>query len=505
MMASVIPARGHALQRVLGMRDLVLLNVAAIVALRWLSTAAQIGPSSLVMWLCGLVGFFIPLSLVVLDLGARMPAEGGLYVWTKTAFGDMHGFVAGWTYWISNIVYFPAVLLFGAGIFLHVGGAAWLTRASDPIYNGAFGLVVVWGATLLNIVGLERAKWIQNVGGAATWTAAVMIIGAGALAYAKFGTATPITMSNVWPDFTGLATLSTFATIAFAYSGLELGAIVGGEIRDPARSIPRAVLISGVVIAAIYISATASLLIALPAATIDAIAGIPQALGAIGERIGMPSFGRVVAFVVALGAIGSVSAYITCTARLPFVVGVDRHLPRAMGRLHPRFGTPYVALLVQAVLTTLILVASLSGSTIHEAFALLVDMMVILGLLPLLYVFAAYPVLRRALRGSDASASLRDIGAGLAASLGFATTLLAVVTSTIPPADSAHPAWFVAKVVGGSVLIVGVGLVFYVQNRERGTGNREQGTGNREQGTGNREQGTGNREQGTGNRIAIGD
>lgn len=104
------------LRRVLGTWDLVLFNIAAIVALRWLSMAAQIGPSSLLLWLLGLVGFFMPLALAVLELSSRMPDEGGLYLWSKAAFGDMHGFVAGWTYWVSNLAFFPAALLFSAGI-----------------------------------------------------------------------------------------------------------------------------------------------------------------------------------------------------------------------------------------------------------------------------------------------------------------------------------------------------------------------------------------------------
>jgi amino acid transporter len=417
------------------------------------------------MWVLGFLGLFVPLAIAVLDLSVRMPAEGGLYVWTKTAFGDAHGFIAGWTYWISNIVYFPATLLFGAGVFLYVGGAGWIAHAADPFYNAAFGLIVLWGGTMLNVGGLERAKWVQNIGGVATWIGAAMIVGAGAWAYVRFGSATPITASNVWPDFAGLPTLATFATIAFAYVGLELGPIVGGEIRDPRRSIPRAVLISGVIVAAIYIVGTLSLLVALPVATIDVIAGIPQALTAIGERIGVPGFGRVAALAVAIGSVGSVSAWITCTARLPFVVGVDRYLPRAMSRLHPRFGTPHVALIVQASLTTLILGAALSGSTIHEAFALLIDMMVILGLLPLLYLFAAYPVLRRRSSARDATTRLSDAGVWLAAAMGLATTLIAVVMSVIPPVDSASPSLFIAKVIGGTVLMVGVGLVFYVRGR----------------------------------------
>ncbi len=124
-MSTEVTASGEAgLRRVLGTWDLVLFNIAAMVALRWLSMAAQVGPSSLTLWLMGLVGFFIPLALAVIELSSRVPGEGGLYLWSKAAFGDMHGFIAGWTYWISNLAYFPSALLFSAGIFLHIGGAA---------------------------------------------------------------------------------------------------------------------------------------------------------------------------------------------------------------------------------------------------------------------------------------------------------------------------------------------------------------------------------------------
>lgn len=452
------------LHRVLRTRDLVLLNVAAIVGLRWLSTAAQIGPSSLLMWLLGLICFFIPLAFAILELSSRLPGEGGLYLWSKHAFGHLHGFIAGWTYWVSNIVYYPSVLLFSAGIFLHVGGESWQSFAGNSSYNAMYCLAVLWTATGLNILGLERAKWLQNIGGIATWSAATLILAAGAYSWYRYGAATTITVANVLPDFTNLATFSTFATIAGAYAGLELGPIVGGEMRDPRRQIPRATLISGFVIATIYIAGTASLLIALPTAMIDVIAGIPQALSAIGVRIGLPQFGRFTAALVTLGTIGSISAYVTCTARLPFVVGVDRYLPQVLARLHPRYGTPYVSLLTQSILSSLVLMAALSGATIHEAFNILIDMTIILTLLPLLYIFAAFPILRRRAKGRNEGITLSPGGnvvCWLVGLTGFATTLLAILTSLIPPADNSNPALFLLKVLGGSVLFIAVGLLFY--------------------------------------------
>lgn len=470
MAATSAGKNGPGLHRVLGTWDLVLFNIAAIVSLRWLSMAAQVGPSSLLLWLLGLVGFFVPLALAVLELSSRVPGQGGLYLWSKAAFGDMHGFIAGWTYWTSNLVYFPFALLFSAGIFLHVGGERWLAHAGDSGYNLAYCLTVLWAATGLGILGLERAKWLQNIGGIATWSAAALILAAGALAAYRFGAATTITTANVMPDFGRLATFSSFAAIALAFQGLELGLILGGEIRDPCRQIPRAMLISCIAIAAIYIAGTASLLIALPASTIDIIAGIPQALSAIGERVGLPLFGPLTAVLVTIGTIGGISAWITGTARLPFVVGVDRYLPAALGRLHPRHGTPHVALITQGILASLVLAAALSGSSIHEAYIILVDMTAIMSLLPLLYILLAFPLLRRRAAGRNEGILLAPGGTlvcWLAGLTGFAVTLLAIATSMIPPANSNNPGLFLLKVVGGSALLIGVGLVFYRRGQRR--------------------------------------
>jgi amino acid transporter len=461
---------GRGLHRVLGTWDLVLLNVVAIIGFRWLSTAAQIGPSSLILWLLGLTGFFIPMALAILELSSRMPGEGGMYLWSKAAFGEVHGFVTGWTYWISNLVFFPSLLLFSAGIFLHIGGDRWLAYAGNSGYNLAYCLIVLWMATGLSILGLERAKWLQNIGGIATWMAAALILGAGVLAAYRFGSATTFSAANLMPDFGQLATFSTLATIALAFAGLELGPILGGEIQDPRRQIPRATLMSCIMITAIYICGTAALLVALPSSMIDVIAGIPQALNAIGDRVGLPLFGTLTATLVAIATIGGISAWVTSTARLPYVVGVDRFLPRALARVHPRYGTPHVALLVQGVMASLVLLAAMSGASIHEAFVILIDMTIVTSLLPLLYIMAALAILRYRAAGRNEAVFLvpgGTVACWLVALIGFATTLLAIVTSMIPPAGSQNPGLFLLKVVGGSALLVGVGLLFYRHGQQQ--------------------------------------
>jgi len=456
------------LRRSLGTLDLVLMSVAAIISFRWLSIAARIGPSSLTLWVLGMLTFFLPSALTVLELSSRLPGEGGIYIWCRAAFGDLHAFVVGWCYWVGNLVFFPSLLLFIAGVLLYVRGGSALALADSTLYNAGICLGALWFATLLNVMGLDRAKWLQNVGGIATWLAGAIIFGGGALAWHESGSATSFTHAALLPAFTSLPTLASFAAMALAYVGLELGPILGGEIRNPRPTIARAVLISCLVVPVLYVAGTAALLVALPAAEINLISGIPQALTAVGARLGMPAFGALTAALVALSQVGTLGAWVAGTARLPFLFGLDRYLPRRVGALHPRFGSPYMALIVQGAITTLILLAALSGSAIHEAFLVLIDMSIILGFIPLIYMFAALPVLRRRAAGTPAEGSPLPHGAWacwLAATSGIAVTLLGAVAAMIPPTYSANPALIAVKVVGGSMVLIGIGLAFFFRGR----------------------------------------
>ena len=109
------------------------------------------------------------------ELSSRIPHEGGLFLWTTAAFGETHGFLAGWAYWLQNLVFFPSLLLFVSGVVLHITGHSLLSLADNPIYNGIFCLILLWSVTILNIYGLKRAKWLQNVGGAATIVVAQLV------------------------------------------------------------------------------------------------------------------------------------------------------------------------------------------------------------------------------------------------------------------------------------------------------------------------------------------
>jgi amino acid transporter len=456
------------LKRALTTFDLVLLYVAAIVGLRWTSMAAQLGAGSLLLWAIACLLFFVPCGLAVQELSSRNPHEGGLYLWTTMAFGETHGFVAGWAYWLQNLVFFPSLLLFVSGVVLHIGGAALLPLSESPLYNGLFCLTLLWTATALNIYGLERAKWLQNIGGMATITMGALILIGGALSWWHYGSATTLSPATLLPDFSAGATMNTFALLLLAYVGLELAPILGDEIHDSARSIRRATLMSGVIIAFIYIAVTAALLVALPAGQISAISGIPQAVEAIGQRVGIPWFGSLAALLLALTSVGALSAWVAGTTRLPFVMGLGHYLPKQLGKLHPKHGSPHVALLTQAVAVSLVLLLAISGSSIHEAFQLLNDMTAALNCAVWVYIFAALLKLRLIARGRNEGIALipgGTLACAVVALVGAGVCAFATIVAMIPPAGSADPKLFLTKGIGGCVLVFVVGFLYARRGR----------------------------------------
>ena len=122
------------LRRELGFRDVLLFYIVTSLSLRWIATAAATGQSAIAVWVLAWFGFFLPLAACVLELSSRFPQEGGLYVWTREAFGEFAGFMAAWTYWMSNLPYFAAVLYFAAGSLLFAAPHGQRLTAANAYY-----------------------------------------------------------------------------------------------------------------------------------------------------------------------------------------------------------------------------------------------------------------------------------------------------------------------------------------------------------------------------------
>jgi amino acid transporter len=263
-----------------------------------------------------------------------------------------------------------------------------------------------------------------------------------------------------------LSLLSAFGVVCFALIGLELASIMGDEIQEPRKNVPFAVAWGGVISGFLYIGCTVSLLIAVPRSQISALQGVPQAVSSMADKLGVPWLVSPFAFVLSISIAGIASAWLSGSARIPFVAGLDSYLPSALGKLHPKFSTPYVALFVQTAISIAFLAMSFIGAQVKEAFQTLLDLAVVLNLVPFLYVFAA--LIRLASSESRNRGRYSPLTLRLAGLSGFIVTCLGIALAFVPPPNIASKLTFEIKMwVGTLALLLLAGFFFFVYGNRK--------------------------------------
>jgi amino acid transporter len=464
IVARPAPNSKSQLRKSMGFWDVLLFNIATVLGPRWIAAAGHNGTSSISLWILAAVFFFLPGALVINELSSRFPEEGGLYVWSREAFGDFHGFIAGWTYWIYTVFYFPGLLLASASMSAYIIGGRGAELAQNRTFLLAVSLAMLLVAVLLNIIGLNVGKWLQNAGGVGTYVPLLMLGGVAALVVLRRGSATQFTVANMMPAW-NWDTVNFWSQIAFAFTGLELVSAMSEEIRDPRRTLPRAAFGASALISLMYIAGTFAILALVPAADLDPQSGVFHAitLGSVALKIGL--LGVLAAILVTVGNAGGVGSTVAGIARVPFVVGIDRYLPAAFGRFHPRWKTPYISILVQAIVSGAILLASQINDSTRGAYQFLIDAAIILYFIPFLYMFAA--VIKLAGLKDRKSSSHAVLvpggipGVWICGGLGFIVVLIGIFVSLVPPGDSTNKLGFELKLVGGTMASILLGLVLY--------------------------------------------
>jgi glutamate:GABA antiporter len=422
--------------RALGRWDLVLLKVVAIVNINNVPPVAVYGWASLGLWGLAFVTFFIPEAVAVLTLSRRYPGEGGIYLWTRREFGEAHGFLSGWCYWTNNLFYVPVLLVYMAGIFAFAGGEA---RAADLVNQKLFVGAVSFGWLALiavaNIRGLAVGKWIQNIGGLGAFLSVALVLAAAVAAWtAGVGARAPAITGVSWEMTT------SFAVMCNALVGIELASTMGDEIRDPARDLGPAIAIAGAVSLASYLLVTGAVLTLVPVERLGVIQGVMQTVGAGANAAHVGWIVVPLAIVMGVATGGAASAWFAGSSRIPFVAGLTSALPRSLGRVHPRWQSPHIALTTCALLAGVFTALSLVGSSVAEAYQVLLKAAVIIQLIPFTYLFLALA------RTSDVSAFAR--AAGL---LGLATTAFGLGAAFLPTSEVTSVALFETKLVIGVV------------------------------------------------------
>ena len=353
------------------------------------------------LWIISLLLFFWPQGIAVIELAHRYPGEGGVYLWAKEVFGDFHGFLSGWCYWTNNMLYVPTVMLYFVGVTVFAMGPGHASLADNKNFAMAASLGLLALLTVVNIVGLGVGKWLNNLGAIGTFIAAAVLIGLGVTVWSRFGTT--VTAADFRVPADPRFVLNSFGVICFGLVGLELASVMGDEIQDPAKTLPGAVAWGGVISGLLYIGATLTLLVAVGKNDISVLQGIVQAVSHMAARVGVVWIVTPFAVMLSLSIAGIGSAWMGGSARIPFVAGLDSYMPSWLGKVHPKYRTPYAALIVQAIVSLILIVINFYASGgVQEAFQTMLSLAVVLQLVPFLYVFAA--LLKFALRGDMAGA-----------------------------------------------------------------------------------------------------
>jgi amino acid transporter len=446
------------LKRVLGPWDLVLLFVVAVFNLNVVPSIAANGGVTVWLWIISLLLFFWPQGIAVIELAQRYPGEGGVYLWAKEVFGDFHGFLSGWCYWTNNMLYVPTVMLYFVGVSVFAMGPSHAALADDKTFAMVTSVALLAFLTALNVLGLGVGKWLNNIGAIGTFVAAAVLIGLGLTVWSRFGT--PVATADFRIPADPKFVLNSFGVICFGLVGLELASVMGDEIRDPQKTLPGAVAWGGLISGVLYIGATLTLLVAIGKNDISVLQGIVQGVNQMAGKVGVAWIVAPFAVMLSLSIAGIGSAWMGGSARIPFVAGLDSYMPAAMGKVHPKYSTPHVALIVQAIVSLILIVINFTASGgVQEAFQTMLSLAVVLQLVPFLYVFAA--LLRFAFRPDFVRVRYSRgtlIFAGLS---GFVTTSLGIALAFFPAKQITSLWKYEAKMVGFTLFFLALAAFFF--------------------------------------------
>ncbi|MBN1877136.1 MAG: APC family permease [Anaerolineae bacterium] len=388
VIAQASPKSG--LKKAMRALDMTLFTVCAIVVIDTLAPSAAIGAPSISWWIITLVLFFIPYGLITAELGTTYPEEGGLYIWVRNAFGEKWAARTTWLYWINVALWMPSVYVLFAGMFAQLFAPDMGLWAQIIL-----GIVMSWVTVWIGTRSLHISKWVPNVG--AFLKALIMVvIGIGAFIYAgKNGVANDLSFDALLPTLD--AGLWFLPVIVYNFMGFELMSGVGDELQEPGKSIPRAIVVSGVLIAVFYLLGTLGMLMAVPLDDLGLVEGIIDTLQIILGDSGVGGF-----FVTLLG-IGALYTFLA--NMITWTIGAnstaaeaakENELPQIFGREHPKFKTPVSAFVITGIVSTVVLIIyGFMAGTAEDLFWTLFAFSSMVFLLPYLAMFPAFLKLRQ--------------------------------------------------------------------------------------------------------------
>ena len=399
------------LRKHFGRLDIFFFLVCTLVGVDGLGTLATEGGEGFTWLLVCVLLFAVPSAMLLAELGATYPDEGGPYVWVRMAFGHLAGAVNNFFYWVTNPVWMGGTLVGTA-----LGGFITFFHGGEDYSRGvnyAVAAVFIWAGVLFAVLSFRVGKWIATIGAIARFVLlglfSVLVIAYGA----EHGFSGP-GVGEYAPSFSGFVALVPL--VLFSLVGFELPSAAGEEMTNAQKDVPAGIAKSVVATGLLYGVPVLGILLVLPTSQASGLTGFPdairQSLSVFGGSVATAADGTVVTTLggpaTAVGyAMGVLVAIVAFTSGLTWIMGSDRTLavscydgagPRSLGRFSSRFGTPVRVNVLSGVVSSVVFVAAteITEGDAAKFFGVVLALAISTTLISYLGIFPAAWKLRRA-------------------------------------------------------------------------------------------------------------
>ncbi len=363
--------------------------------------AKAAGPLALAAWAVTAVGYFF-IARTYSRLGTRWPRTGGPYVYVREAFGDFAGFQTVWSYWLSATIGNAAIVTAVVG---YATGFSETLRSS-PVEQFVLAQSLLWGLCVLNTIGVQHSARLQIA--LMFLTVVPLVLGSLiAMPQVRLANLTPFA-PNGWS-----ALAPACALVVWAYSGVESATVPADEVHDSAATLGRGTMLGYWLATAVFLLTALMVIGTVPTAELSET---PRPIALAMERVVGP-WAAVVIGVVALGSnLATLNGWVLMAGRIPVTAAQDGLFFPPLGRLHPKYATPHVAMIVGTMIPSALLLLYFSQSLL-SVFKFVALLAILTTLVPHLYACAAELLLVR--RHPDRYATERTGRVTVEASIAF--------------------------------------------------------------------------------------
>jgi putative glutamate/gamma-aminobutyrate antiporter len=442
---------------------LAMINIAAICNIANLPFTAKFGFSSLFYYVLGITVFFIPVALISAELATAWPQRGGVYIWVREALGEKAGFVAIWLQWIENVIWYPTILSVSAATFAYTFNPA---LAQNRFYIMASVLLIYWGITFINFMGMEISGWISTLCVIlGTIIPGVLIIFLGSL-WMGLGNPSHIefSWSSLIPEFNSFDQLSLIAAVLLAFSGLEMSAVHAKEVQNPQKDYPKAILLSTIIIMAILSMGALSIAVIVPKEKIELASGAIEAIRVFLEAFKVSWALPFVALLMTIGSLGMISTWTVGPSKGLMATARHGELPPFLQKMNKK-DMPVSILTIQAIIVSILSSVFLLMPTVSSSYYILFYLTSELYLIMYIMMFISGIVLKYKYPEVKRSFSVPGgkIGMIITASMGVLSSLFAMCTGFYPPLEiqAKHIVFFECFIIGGIVVFCVIPLIIH--------------------------------------------